>query len=214
MLQLKTRNKNKGYDMKRSKISPKHLARLEQFNQDIENLEQARIERAEEREQKYNLSDAYLDGEITGWTEADWNCEHDNEEDMYYTERQQEIILAKWAALFLVATHIARRGKILHADTAAKKLKQYGKDGEKIIDILNTPVVQQIANSEPFLARALHKYYGITLMDRNLYDYLNHLVNFADGKRLQKSHALLNQFHKKFVLQMIQQKHEEETRPY
>lgn len=200
--------------MKMSKISSKHLARLKQFNQDIENLEQARIKRAEEREQKYDLSDAYLDGEITGWTEADWNCEHDNEEDMYYTERQQEIIQAKWAALFLVATHIARRRKVLHADTAIKKLQQYGNDGKKIIDMINTPVVRQIANSEPFLSHALYKYYRITLLDGNLYNHLNNLAINLDDKKLQKCYALLKRFHTKFVLQMIQQKHKNETRPF
>ena len=196
------------------KISQKRLARLKELEQQIEDLEQARIERAEKREQEYELSDAYLDGEFTGWTENDWNCAHDDEQDMYYTERQQKIIRARWAALFLVATHIAHRGKMLNADTAIKKLRQYDKDGEKIIDILQTPVVPQIANSEPFLSHALYKYYGITLLDSNLYNYLDNLTTTADGKRLQKSYALLNKFHKKFVLQMMQQRYEEETRPF
>ncbi|MBP5485486.1 MAG: hypothetical protein J6Y07_02155 [Alphaproteobacteria bacterium] len=196
------------------KISQKRLARLKELEQQIEDLEQARIERAEKREQEYELSDAYLDGELTGWTENDWNCACDDEQDMYHTERQQKIIHARWAALFLVATHIARRGKILHADTAIKKLQQYGNDGEKIIDMINTPVVRQIANSEPFLSHALYKYYDITLLDSNLYNYLGNLTTTADGKRLQKSYALLNKFHKKFVLQMMQQRYKEETRPF
>lgn len=197
-----------------SKISKKHLAQLKALEQQIEDLENGRIERAKDREQEYNLSDAYLNGAFTGWTEEDWNCAHDDEEDMYYTERKQKITHAKWAALFLIATHIARRGKVLHADTAIKKLQKYGDDGKKIIDMINTPVVYQIANSEPFLTSVLYKHYGITLLDSNAYDYLNYMIDVADGKRLQKSQALLKKFHKNFVRQMIKQKYEEENRPF
>lgn len=46
----------------------------------------------------------------------------------------------EWLIDFLILTHIARRGKLLHIDTICKKLKRYGSDGIVAINTFDTVI--------------------------------------------------------------------------
>ncbi len=46
----------------------------------------------------------------------------------------------EWLIDFLILTHIARRGKLLHIDTICKKLKRYGTDGDVAINTFDAVI--------------------------------------------------------------------------
>lgn len=189
------------------KISQKDLNRLTE----LQELKQALVKEYDkcyaDLQQKYNISVNLFDYE--DWTENDANFANDSEELYAKYEKQQRIIDAKWAAKFLIATNIARRGKLLHPDTAIKKLQKYGEDGKNVIDVINTPVLPMVFNSEPYLAHELRTSFHVTLMDTSLLQYLLTKIRnleyiFPDDDECKKKHIqhyknFVKKFHKSVV---------------
>ena len=115
-------------------------------------------------------------------------------------------ISAEYVADFLIANNIARRGKLLHPDTAIKKLYKMQQKGSihayiAETDIINstTPSLSYSAVAEPNLHYYLHKYYGVTLMDYTMYQYCTKQIN------LHKHENLVKKFHAAVINNKIQQ---------
>jgi hypothetical protein len=154
------------------KTSQKNLNRLTKLQEMHNALCEKYDKNIYELQQKYNISDKHFDYKFSEWTKND-NIFDDAVEEVYSGyEKSQQIIRAKWAARFLIITNIARRGKLLHPDTAVRKLKKYGDNGKYVIDMIGTPVLPMVFNSEPYLARELYNSFHVTLMDTSLLQYL------------------------------------------
>lgn len=178
---------NAKYDTKLNRIDE----RLNALHDDNEDKEVALMESFENC-----LSDTFLQYS-TATTTEDYNYLEFLSQIVADYDLAQKELETQRAALFLVATHIAHRGKMLHPDNARIALARYGNDGKKIIAMLD--------NSH--LARELHKNYRITLMDKELADSVTNkikdLSRYADPeynprayRKLQQCKNFLNKFHK------------------
>ena len=127
-------------------------------------------------------------------------------------------LTAENTAMFLIANNIARRGKLLHPDTAIKKLYKMQQKGSiqayiAETDIINstTPLLSYSAVSQPNLHYYLHKYYGVTLMDYTMYQYCMEQINLHKqrgkygAKDLQHYENLAKKFHTAIINNKIQQ---------
>jgi len=125
---------------------------------------------------------------------------------------------AEYTAMFLIANNIARRGKLLHPDTAIKKLYKMQHNGsiyayfaESHIINSTTPLLSYSAVAKPNLHYYLHKYYGITLMDYTMYQYCMDQINLHKQrgkygtKDLQHYENLVKKFHAAVINNKIQQ---------
>ncbi len=125
---------------------------------------------------------------------------------------------AEYTAMFLIANNIARRGKLLHPDTAIKKLYKMQQNGsiyaciaETHITNSTTPSLSYSAVSQPNLHYYLHKYYGVTLMDYTMYQYCTKQINLHKQlgkygtKDLQHYENLVKKFHAAVINNKIQQ---------
>ena len=162
-----------------------------------------------ELQQKYNISDSHFDYKFEKWKENDHNFADAAEELYAEYEKPLQIILAKWAARFLIVTNIARKGKLLHPDTAVRKLKKYGDNGKYVIDMIKKPVFPIVFNSEPYLARELYNSFHVTLMDTSLLQHLltkirniEHIFPDDDEyrkKQIQHYKNFIKKFHKSVI---------------
>ena len=125
---------------------------------------------------------------------------------------------AEYTAMFLIANNIAHRGKLLHPDTAIKKLYKMQQNGsiyaciaETHITNSTTPSLSYSAVSQPNLHYYLHKYYGVTLMDYTMYQYCTKQINLHKqygkygAKDLQHYENLVKKFHAAVINNKIQQ---------
>ncbi len=122
---------------------------------------------------------------------------------------------AEYTAMFLIANNIARRGKLLHPDTAIKKLYKMQQKGsiQAYTHIINStiPSLSYSAVSQPNLHYYLHKYYGVTLMDYTMYQYCMEQINLHKQrgkygtKDLQHYENLVKKFHAAVINNKIQQ---------
>lgn len=192
------------------KISQKKLKNLESLESQLKKLERDYAVLFVNCADAYGISDEHFDYNYGDWTENDYNFQEEYAELHAVLESKHHIISAKWAADFLVATNIAHRGKLLHPDTAKRKLQNYGKDGQKVIYMIDKPVVPCVINAEPYLARELHHKYNITLMDKPLADWVEYrttaLASYANPKynpcaykKLQQLKNFSKKFHKSVI---------------
>ena len=125
---------------------------------------------------------------------------------------------AEYTAMFLIANNIAHRGKLLHPDTAIKKLYKMQQKGsiyaclaESCITNSTTPLLSYSAIAKPNLHYYLHKYYGVTLMDYTMYQYCMEQINLHKqrgkygAKDLQHYENLVKKFHAAVINNKIQQ---------
>jgi len=125
---------------------------------------------------------------------------------------------AEYTAMFLIANNIAHRGKLLHPDTAIKKLYKMQQKGsiyaciaETHITNSTTPSLSYSAIAKPNLHYYLHKYYGVTLMDYTMYQYCTKQINLHKqygkygAKDLQHYENLVKKFHTAVINNKIQQ---------
>ena len=125
---------------------------------------------------------------------------------------------AEYTAMFLIANNIARRGKLLHSDTAIKKLHKMQQSGsiyaciaESHIINSTTPLRSYSAIAKPNLHYYLHKYYNVILMDYTMYQYCMKQINFHKHrgkygtKDLQRYENLAKKFHAAVINNTIQQ---------
>ena len=195
------------------RIAQKKLRRLEELQELGQTLVEEYEQNSKDLQQKYNISDSHFDYKFEEWTENDHNFADESEELYAEFEHTQRVLDAKLAAKFLIATNIARRGKLLHPDTAVRKLKKYGKDGKYVIDMISSPVLPMVFNSEPYLARELYNSFHVTLMDAHLLRCLltemhNHTYIFPDEyrkKRFNHCKNFVKKFHK-CVINSVKQK--------
>ena len=94
------------------------------------------------------------------------------EELCFWYQSTRNELAAKYVALYLIATHIARRGHILHGDTAIKKLKKRGVNGKRIIDAINS-----FNKPTDFLHMELKKKYKVQLLTEREARYLHIRIN-------------------------------------
>jgi len=115
-------------------------------------------------------------------------------------------LLSEYAAILLVANHIAHRGKPLHADTAIKKLEQMQHEGLSPALGAITRMAECQRNGVDFgkntphdLRYFLRTKFGITLMDKPMYDYCLDKIKlykqYPYPKALQKHTNFAKKFH-------------------
>lgn len=127
-------------------------------------------------------------------------------------------LTAENTAMFLIANNIAHRGKLLHPDTAIKKLEKMQQKGSIQAYIAQTDIINSTTTSlsysavaEPNLHYYLHKYYGVTLMDYTMYQYCTKQINLHKQrgkygtKDLQHYENLVKKFHAAVINNKIQQ---------
>ena len=127
-------------------------------------------------------------------------------------------LTAENTAMFLIANNIAHRGKLLHPDTAIKKLYKMQQKGSIQAYIAQTDIINSTTTSlsysavaEPNLHYYLHKYYGVTLMDYTMYQYCTKQINLHKQrgkygtKDLQHYENLVKKFHATVINNKIQQ---------
>jgi len=166
---------------------------------------------------KYNLQEYIPD-----------SCEPDSEQVAFFKQDCAEVVAkhdvvlsrlgAEYTAMFLIANNIARRGKLLHPDTAIKQLRKMQQSGsiyacfaESHIINSTTPLLSCSAIAKPNLHYYLHKYYGVTLMDYTMYQYCMNQINLHKHrgkygvKDLQHYENLAKKFHAAVINKKIQQ---------
>ena len=149
---------NAKYKLKLKKIDDQ----LDALRDDNEGKEAALMETF-----KNHLSDTFLH-DATATTTADYNYLEFLSQIVADYDQAQRKLEAQRAALFLVATHIARRGHPLHANRAAAKLKQLGADGERTLMTMKQSVYcPPILHADANLHQELYQRYGIKLLDIN-----------------------------------------------
>lgn len=192
------------------KISQKKFKNLESLESRLKKLERDYATLFVNCMDVYEISDEHFDYDYDNWTEDDYEFAEEFAELHAELESKSHIISAKWAADFLVVANIARRGKLLHPDSAKRKLQKYGANGQKVIYMIDKPVVPCVINAEPYLARELYHKYNITLMDKNLADWteskITELANYANPKYSPRAYKKLQQlknFSKKFHKSVI-----------
>lgn len=149
---------NTKYTLKLKKIDDQ----LDALRDDNEGKEVALMESFENC-----LSDSFLQDSVATTTE-DYNYLEFLSQIVADYDQAQEKLEAQRAALFLVATHIARRGRPLHANRVAAQLKQMGADGERTLATMKRSVYYpKILNADANLHQELYQRYGIKLLDIN-----------------------------------------------
>ena len=160
-----------------------------------------RIYKLQEEYSPYIDDFEFYDDLNAKFSDIQLNYINDEYEILTDIEKRQHIICAKWAAKFLIATNIARRGKLLHPDTAIRKLYKYNNSNIKyILDTLTLPVLPFVLDSEPYLSRELYQKYNVLLLNKNLYMNLKQYIKLYPEDRKSKQYAnLLKKFHKNVI---------------
>ena len=149
---------NAKYKLKLKKIDDQ----LNALRDDNEDKEVALMEAFEN-----HLSDTFLQDSVATTTE-DYNYLEFLSQIVADYDQAQKKLEAQRAALFLVATHIAHRGRPLHANRAASQLKQLGADGKRTSMTMKQSVYcPPILHANPNLHQELYQRYGIKLLDVN-----------------------------------------------
>lgn len=204
-------------------MKDKYRTRLAKIEAKIKSLQ------AQETAEQVTLEQYYNFG---FWDFFDWNHMYSDEKVSNYLHSKEEIRLryendinivsAEWAALFLIATNIAHKNRPLHGDTATRKLKKHGKNGEKvIIQIEKSCYLPMLINGRAYLHSALYKKYGVKLLDENHARYLisqiknveQYIAKTQDKslqKQLDKYTKELNMFHKSIRDKIIRENTEQE----
>ena len=194
---------HKGKYMKKIKNIPaKTLNQLNKLTLRGAELDTQKNKEIADAQKFYGIGDNHFNYDFDNFTDNDREFDITVDEIYARYEHAYQTIQAKWMALFLIATNIARRGKPLHPDTAKKKLQKYRDNGKKISYILDTPVCPMVLNSGPFLARELYKTYGVVLMDEYLAKHVTEGIYFYSylpwpaAKKLRHYKNFLKKFHK------------------
>lgn len=163
------------------KIPPKKLNRISKWKQQVEELEKKHSDTVRELEKAYDIDDDHYDKDLRDYTDNDHEFSFEVALKYADFDKQRQIINAKWAACFLIATNIARRGKLLHPEVAKKKLQKHGRDGQIISNMLDQVYCPQVINAVPYLARELYRSYHIIVMAEYVYDYHQKMINHYSG---------------------------------
>lgn len=133
-------------------------------------------------------------------TEAHYDYLEDKSKIHAEFDKKLRIIQAKFLAHFLIATHIAQRGKYLHPDTAIHKLNKYSSgDLNRFLLNLNMAFALQ---SMPFLATELYNSYNVKLLNKDAYVKFSQYTSiYPDDKKTKKYENLLKKFHKQNTIQ-------------
>ena len=146
----------------------------------------------------------------------------------YWYQSSRNKLYAEYVALYLIATHIARRGRTLHGDTAIKKLKRHGTNGKRAIDAINF-----FDAPNDFLHMELKKQYKVKLLTerdaRQLHIRINNLkedIEYVKSekmngyniktaeKHLKKMIAEFNTFHKSIRDKVLENQNSCDHRPF
>jgi len=121
------------------------------------------------------------------------------------------LLHTKRAAMFLIANNIARRGKPLHPDTAIKKLRKLRSSTQAFIienDIVEKSTVTDwplTQNAEKNLHYFLYHDFGVTLMDKSVYDCCMKKIKRYKACGIYETHNLrhyenfVKKFHKNVI---------------
>lgn len=182
------------------KIPQKKLNRIKDLEHQECSAYREYMEQVGILEKKYKITSEHYDYNYNSWTDNDKRFDYETSDLHTKYENKQNIIRAKRMARFLIATNIARRGKLLHPDNAIRELQKYGPDGEEIIQALETPIMPMVLNSQSYLAQELHCSYHVTLMDNNLLNYCTNMIKMYQnwGKYGEKGRKHYENFVKKF----------------
>jgi len=104
-------------------------------------------------------------------------------------------IYIEWLINFLILTHIARRGKLLHIDTICKKLKRYGSDGQVAIKTFTTII--SCGYSQDLNQQLKKRHFNAKFMDIDIY-YDLYFQMAQDYHITNNRHKKINNFAKKF----------------
>lgn len=165
-------------------------------------------------QKKYNITDKHFDYDYDNWVQNDYDFQDDFAELYHEHDRKYQMALAQWAALFLIATNIARRGKPLHPDVAIQKLSKMGNSRTTmtITDMIDMPVLRpMVGDSEPFLANELYYTYGVVLMDSYLANRVKQKITHYSAipwqqKKAQHYKNFLKKFHKSVLAPKFDQR--------
>ena len=108
-------------------------------------------------------------------------------------------IYIEWLIDFLILTHIARRGKLLHIDTICNKLKRYASDGQVAIKIFATII--SCGYSHDFNQQLKKRHFNAKFMDIDTYYDLFQMAQ--DYHLTDKHHKKINNFAKKFHISIV-----------
>ncbi|MBQ7245120.1 MAG: hypothetical protein IJS34_02000 [Alphaproteobacteria bacterium] len=105
----------------------------------------------------------------------------------------------EWLIDFLILTHIARRGKLLHIDTICKKLKRYGSDGIVAINTFDTIILAGL--NQEFNLELKKRNFNANFMCIDTYNYLYQkaLDDNISNKRLKHINNFAKKFHNSIV---------------
>jgi len=151
------------------KISTKYKSKLEKIDAQLDALHDDNENKETELRVafKNRLSGNFLQNSVATTTE-DYNYLEFLSQIVSDYDHAQQKLEAQRAALFLVATHIARRGKPLHANRAAAQLKQLGSDGKRTsMTMKQSMYCPPILHANANLHQELYQRYGIKLLDIN-----------------------------------------------
>lgn len=191
------------------KIPQKKLRRINALQNQIGALGDEYTTRVGILRKKYKIDDINLDQKTHAGTDYDkldkyYDFLEEQGEVLNDVNYRQCVLDAKWMAMFLIATNIARRGKYLHPEVAIRKLKKYKYENSKyIITELEMPVVSQILNSKSYLASELYKSYDVMLLNQSKYIELVRYISMYPGQKADKYKNLLKKFHKQNTIECI-----------
>jgi len=105
----------------------------------------------------------------------------------------------EWLIDFLILTHIARRGKLLHIDTICKKLKRYGSDGIVAINTFNTVISAGLNQEFNWELKKHNLNAKFMCIDTYNYLYQKALDDNISNKRLKHINNFAKKFHNSIV---------------
>lgn len=157
-------------------MKDKYRARLAKIEAEIKSLQDEQTAEQKALDDLYDFPPGF-------WDYFDYSNMYSDENASNYLHTQEEIRLkyenllnilsAKWAALFLIATHIARKNRPLHADTATRKLEKYGEAGNDVILQMElSDCLPMFVNGHAYLHGALYRRHGVKLLDEHYACYL------------------------------------------
>ncbi len=149
------------------KINPNYKLKLNQIDAQLDMLRDNNEEKEVALMEKFEnrLSDNFLQDSIAT-THEDYDYLEFLSQIAADYDRAQKKLTAQRAALFLVATHIARRGKPLHIAHATTQLEQLGLDGERTSTTMKQSMYcPPILHADANLHQELYQCYGIKLLD-------------------------------------------------
>lgn len=201
------------------KIPQKKLNQIKKLENQQEKLTKEYLADTAVLEKTFGIEDSHYNIEQEKWTDNEHEFEFERSIKYANYDRESNIIQAKKAACFLVATNIARRGKLLHPEVAKKKLKKYGKDVQFIVNMIDEQYYIPQIGALPYLARELYRSYHITLMGESMYNYCQNMIDrysmlLYGEEKLQHYKNFAKKFHEANIRKSCLLRQKLEERPF